>query len=86
MDIYQPHWREQGLKEPEKALDFLKDYPFSSFPDKAGLRNSTLLAPFDVRQAYAPEIEIRNKNEYLEMVKSFLSDRATDDKASSFLE
>src|SRR3989344_1552463 len=44
LDVYQPGWRENGLNNKERAWEFLRRYPFSSFPDIFGDRNSKLLA------------------------------------------
>ncbi|MCX6717196.1 MAG: transposase [Candidatus Taylorbacteria bacterium] len=33
LDIYFPNWREDGLKDLNKALEVMKNYKWSSFPD-----------------------------------------------------
>ncbi|MDI6602798.1 MAG: hypothetical protein QME57_01600 [Patescibacteria group bacterium] len=48
LDVFQPGWRERGLKDWKKAFDFLKEYEFSSFPDKIGLRKSKILAEKEI--------------------------------------
>ena len=36
LDIITPTWRERKLKNPEKAMTFLENYRWSSFPDYIG--------------------------------------------------
>ncbi len=73
LDICQPGWRENGLKNSKKSFDFLYDYPFSSFPDKIGKRDSKILAPKETLDKYFPWTE--NKNDYTEFVKNFLNEK-----------
>lgn len=39
LDLKFPGWREQNLKNPEIAFEFLKKYRWSSFPDYIGIKN-----------------------------------------------
>ncbi len=39
LDIVMPEWRERKLESPEKALEFLENYRWSSFPDYIGRKN-----------------------------------------------
>ncbi len=39
LDIKMPEWREGGLKDPKKALDYLENYRWSSFLDYIGKKN-----------------------------------------------
>ncbi|MDP2923583.1 MAG: hypothetical protein Q8O30_07710 [Candidatus Omnitrophota bacterium] len=70
LDIFQPGWRENGLKDPDRALEFLKKYQFSSFPDKIKERNSSILAPKEIREQYG--IEFISREDCLAFVKDFL--------------
>ncbi len=70
LDIFQPDWRENGLKNPDLALEFLRNYQFSSFPDKIKERNSKILASKEVREQYG--IEFISREDYLSFVKDFL--------------
>ena len=86
LDVYQPKWRESGLRNVDGAFEFLKNYEFSSFPDKSGKRNSKIMAPDNVRKAYSPEIEIQDKEQYLDFVKDFLLKQRDASFSDLFLE
>jgi len=68
LDMHQPGWRENGLVDIEKALRFLEDYKFSSFPDKIGRRQSKILAAKEILYKYG----IENYNNF---VKEFLKQK-----------
>lgn len=82
LDIFQPGWRENGLKNPKEAFNFLENYEFSSFPDKLGKRTSLILAPKEVLEQYAPFWG--NGEEYQKFVKDFLKEKR--DSSQPFLE
>ncbi len=73
LDVFQPGWREKGLKSWEKAFEFLKNYQFSSFPDKVGQRNAKILAPKEILEKYSFQSE--NKEEYQKFIKEFLKQK-----------
>jgi hypothetical protein len=73
LDVYQPGWREEGLKDLDGAFEFLKSYQFSSFPDKIGQRKSLILAPSEIQGKYFPHF--LNKEIYQESVKNFLEQK-----------
>ena len=74
LDIFQPGWREDGLKNPKEAFDFLRTYRFSSFPDKIGARSSKILAPPEILEKYLTlGTDIKN---YQGFVKDFLKERS----------
>lgn len=72
LDVYQPGWRNSGLRSPEEAREFLNRYQFSSFPDLFGERNSKILAPREVITRFLGEEIITNQKEYLGFAKDFL--------------
>lgn len=76
LDVFQPKWRESGLKNKKRAFEFLMNYPFSSFPDRIKKRFSRILAPEEIMERYAPFWE--NKNEYQGFVEEFLNERVND--------
>jgi hypothetical protein len=83
LDVFQPGWREVGLKDPKAAFRFLENYQFSSFPDKIGKRKSSIIAPPEVLEKYltiGADIGI-----YREFAKNFLKDRS-DLPSDFFLE
>lgn len=43
LDVYQPRWQEKGLGNVKEAVQFLKTYPYSSFPDLYLERSSHLI-------------------------------------------
>lgn len=73
LDIYQPGWRERGLINSEKALEFLENYEFSSFPDKIKKRKSKILADKEILDRYS--LNKNSKEDYFNFVKDFLEQR-----------
>jgi len=73
LDIYQPGWRESGLTDQNKALDFLENYQFSSFPDKIGKRHSKILAAPEILEKYSTGF----KGDYIKFTKDFLEQKLT---------
>lgn len=39
LNLFQPDWKEEGIRDPKKAFDFLVSYKWSSFPDLMGENN-----------------------------------------------
>lgn len=37
--LIEPKWKEKGIKYPERAIEFLEDYKWSSYPDYIGIKN-----------------------------------------------
>lgn len=74
LDVFQPGWREDGLKNQKEAFSFLKNYEFSSFPDKIGERNALILASREILEQYASFWGSSDK--YQEFVKEFLKERS----------
>jgi hypothetical protein len=75
LDVFQPDWREQGLKNWEEAFKFLKSYQFSSFPDKIGLRRAKILASPEILERYS--IFYKDKNEFQKYVEEFLKQKSS---------
>ena len=75
LDVFQPGWREEGLKNWKEALKFLRNYQFSSFPDRIGERKSKILAPLEILEKYIT-ISPENKDIYKEFVEDFLKERS----------
>jgi len=86
LDVFQPGWREQGLKNWERAREFLEDYEFSSFLDRIGKRNTKILAPAEILEQYSFGISPKGREEYGEFVEEFLKERQRPDFLSLFLE
>ena len=73
LDIFQPGWRENGLKNWKDALEFLDNFEFSSLPDRLGKRHSLILAPNDVLEEYSFKV---NSNEFRSFIVEFLKERS----------
>lgn len=43
LDLFQPDWREKGVANWERAMEFLANYSWSTLPDLLGIRNSKLI-------------------------------------------
>lgn len=39
LSLIEPRWKEKGIKDPKKAIKFLKDYKWSSYADYIGKEN-----------------------------------------------
>lgn len=72
LDVYQPNWAKEGLKNRAEALEFLNKYQFSSFPDLFGERNSKILASRSELEKFLGEETIKNKEEYLKFIGDYL--------------
>ena len=77
LDVFQPSWREKGLKDWQKALQFLENYQFSSFPDFFGKRESKILAPLQILKKYLGEEISTNREEFINFIKSYLQEEMT---------
>lgn len=72
LDVYQSGWREEGLKNWQKAFKFLEDYQFSSFPDLFEKRNSKILAPRPILEKYLGKEITKNQTEFINFIKDYL--------------
>ena len=75
LDVFRPGWREEGLRNPNEAFNFLENYQFSSFPDKIGKRKSKILAPPEILEKYITISPVKT-NDYKEFVEEFLKERS----------
>jgi len=39
ISLIEPGWKDKGIKDPEKVIEFLDDYKWSSYPDCIGKKN-----------------------------------------------
>ncbi|MFH1780391.1 MAG: hypothetical protein ABH841_00035 [Candidatus Nealsonbacteria bacterium] len=77
LDVFQPGWREGGLKNPKEAMDFLTNYEFSSFPDRINKRSASILAPKDVLEKYAFQTNSESgRIEFQNFVEEFLKEKS----------
>lgn len=75
LDIYQPGWREQGLKDWEEAFKFLENYQFSSFPDLFGERNSKILASKETIGKFLGKEITSDREDFINFIKSYLQNQ-----------
>lgn len=75
LDVYQPGWREQGLKDWKGALNFLENYQYSSFPDLIGKRKSKILAPEDVLEQFSLKRGLISESAFRQFTEDFLRRR-----------
>ena len=47
ISLIEPKWKELGIKEPEKAIKFVEDYKWSSYPDYIGKKSFPSLTDRD---------------------------------------
>lgn len=76
LDVFQPGWREEGLRGWEKAFEFLEKYQFSSFPDKISKRNNKILAPTEILERFSFIGNPENKKEFQKFVEEFLKEKS----------
>lgn len=81
LDVHQPGWRENGLKDKEEAWKFLHLYPFSSFPDILGDRNSKLIVQGPLRDQYLDRQSVYGKKSYMQFLQSALHSSLSPDIA-----
>jgi hypothetical protein len=74
LDVFQPGWRENGLRNWQKALEFAENFEFSSLPDRLGKRQSLILASREVSERYSFKV---NLDEFREFLKEFLKERSS---------
>lgn len=73
LDVYQPKWRKEGLKNKKKAFEFLGKYQFSSFPDIAGKRDSQIIAT-SLLNEYCGEKFRGTQGEFVNFIKDYLEE------------
>jgi len=75
LDVFQPGWKKQGLENKDEVIKFLNEYPFSSFPDLFGKRNSKILAPLSFREKYLGKKEVENQSIFFDFLKNYLQQK-----------
>ena len=77
LDVFQPGWRENGLINQEKALRFLENFEFSSFPDRIGKRHAEILAPKEILEQYSwGTASSRERDDFRQFVEEFLKEKS----------
>jgi REP element-mobilizing transposase RayT len=75
LDVYQPGWRKKGLSDWQEAFEFLRNYQFSSFPDKIGERRTKILASKEIEKTYSFAKNSQDRKEYLNFIEDFLREK-----------
>jgi len=70
LDLIEPDWRERGIKDPQKAMEFFESYRWSSFPDYIGKKNF----PSVISRDFISEI-VGSPEEYKELTANWLKER-----------
>jgi hypothetical protein len=84
LELFEPHWKEKGIKDMQKAGNFLRSYRYCSFPDyfvgerKEGRILDKKALPFDER-------EINSFDEMLSELREATGGRYSD-SINRFLE
>lgn len=64
LDLFQPDWRERGVEDWKKAMDFLVAYSWSSLPDYLGIRNSKLITTKGLYNTFFDDFSEKGREEY----------------------
>lgn len=73
LDVYQPGWREEGLRDWKGAYNFLVNFQFSSFPDRMGKRRAKILAPPEIYEKYS--LTMGGEKEFKKFTENFLKEK-----------
>jgi hypothetical protein len=73
LDVYQPGWREKGLKDWKGAYNFLVNFQFSSFPDRIGKRRAKILAPPEIYEKYS--LRMGGEKEFKKFTENFFKEK-----------
>lgn len=70
LDLIEPNWREGGIRNFKKAIDFLEDYKYSSFPDLIGKENFPFVINKQLFYKLFDTNEEKFKQDFIEWLKS----------------
>lgn len=70
-----PDWKEKGIKNPRKALEFLENYKYSSFPNLVGKSNFPEIANKNLFYEIYDTNEKKIKKDFIEFVGSARADK-----------
>jgi putative transposase len=68
-----PNWPNKEITDPDKAIDFLKNYRWSSFPDYAGVKNFPSVTQRDFLLDF-----FSGTDSYLKDLRDFISKRSVE--------
>lgn len=70
LDLIEPGWREEGIRNFKKAIDFLENYKYSSFQDLTGKENFPFLINKQLFYKLFNINEKQFKKEFIEWLKA----------------
>jgi len=73
LDVYQPGWRKEGLRNWKGAYNFLVNFQFSSFPDRIGKRRAKILASPEIYEKYS--LAMGGEKEFKKFTENFLKEK-----------
>ncbi len=77
LDLSYPEWRENKISNPEKAIQFLKSYRWSSHLDYLGIKNFPSVLNMGLL------VDVLGKNEdYKKLVSSYMKDIQIDEEVT----
>lgn len=85
VDVYEPEWEAKGVEDHDDAVRFLKEYPYSSFPDIFHERNSIFLPPL-ARQELRKFIKISGESKEIQEILSEYKENQHSGLRNLFLE
>lgn len=77
LDMFQPGWQEKGLSNEEDAMQFLRKYPYSSFPDLFDQRRSLIISPSGRSELkkFVDERIFEGREAYLQFFKEYIESK-----------
>lgn len=71
IELIEHDWKEKGIKNLDKVIDFLENYQWSSFPDLIGKENFPLLTNKELFYELFQTDKGKFKKEFIEWLKSY---------------
>ena len=71
IELIEPGWREGGIKSPEKVMDFLENYRWSSLPDLIGKENFPGIVNKDLFYELFGTNEKKFKDDFIGWLKGY---------------
>jgi len=76
LDLFQPGWKENGIKNPDKALEFMENYRWSNFRDIIGAGNGEFANATNIKLFY--KMYSTNARRYKKDMKEWLHECSAD--------
>jgi len=77
IELIEPGWKEKGIKDLKKIINFLENYKYSSFPDLIGKNNFPEIINKELFYEIYNTNEKKFKKDFIEWLKSFKNDDNT---------